>query len=116
MKKLKVGQKVIVVPCGNAARYNSNSFEAEVKNVERKYFSLISEYRYLERYKFSFETMKDCSIYSANYRVYINEEEYSEAIEKPKLISDVQNLVLRLNYSQIKEINETINNFINYKQ
>ncbi len=36
--KIEVGQKCCIIPTGNAARYDSKPFEAEISKVGRKYF------------------------------------------------------------------------------
>lgn len=80
-----VGQKVVLVPYGNFARFSTTSTKAITK-IGRKYF-------YIGDYAFDLETGKfvDNKDYNGGYRLYPSMEAYEEELvtkEMAKTISD----------------------------
>lgn len=106
---LKVGQGVLVVSCGNNARYGVSKHVVDIKKIGRKYFWVDSGGCFLENEKFNIETMDNSGVYSATYEVFLSEKEYEEKKELPNLVKKINELSHSLNYDTALEVLHLIN-------
>lgn len=78
--KLKVGQKVYLQPGVNVSRRDSSIKEGQITKVGTKYFCVtIGNSSYA--YKFHIEDLKQTTVYTPDYYVWLNERELLDAIE-----------------------------------
>lgn len=77
-----VGQQLVAVPCGNAARFgNRDPYAVLVVSVGRKYFYVARPDQQHNRhgsYRVNVETWHTAENYSCDFRLYATTEEYEE--------------------------------------
>jgi hypothetical protein len=103
------GQKFYVKLTGNLARHNKDGgFEAVVDKVGRKYFTLKVEERPWFKEKFHVEDLTQVTNYSTDYVLYNSRWDYEKMNLKPKVIDSITELLKRLTYEQVLEVQNSL--------
>ena len=98
---------MLIYTQGNEARYGVRKYNAIVKSLGRKWFTVSTGDRcYFERdHKFSLENGEnDGKGYISNYRVYLSEEDYNQDTGIVPLRFEVSELLKKLSYKELLEI------------
>jgi len=118
-KKLTIGQKVLLMPKGNALRTNSAAviIEAEVVKVGKKHFYLkpaVMAYGAIDRTPFDLETFQQINkdyagnTYISNYTVYTSMKEIEDEEKRPIVLKELTAKLAGMSVDRLIELNKII--------